>query len=68
MSTLTRREFTRFAGLAAGSAVFPGIWFRYGKNGRKIRIGQIGTSHSHAEDKIETLKKLDHMFELAGIA
>jgi predicted dehydrogenase len=68
MSVLTRREFTRFAGLAAGSMAFPGIWSQAGKKGRKIRIGQIGTSHSHAAGKIETLKKLDHLFELAGIA
>jgi len=66
MSALTRREFTRIAGLTAGSVVFPGI-FQYGKNNRKIRIGQIGTSHSHAAGKIETLRKLDHLFELVGI-
>jgi predicted dehydrogenase len=33
----------------------------------RIKIGQIGTKHSHAAGKIETIRKLGDVFELVGI-
>ena len=35
---------------------------------RKIRIGQIGTGHSHASGKLAAIRSLSDEFELVGIA
>ena len=35
---------------------------------KKIRIGQIGTSHSHASGKLSAIRNLTKDFELVGIA
>ena len=35
---------------------------------RKIRIGQIGTGHSHASGKLAAVRTLSDDFELVGIA
>ena len=35
---------------------------------RKIRIGQIGTGHSHASGKLAAIRTLSDDFELVGIA
>ena len=34
----------------------------------KIRIGQIGTRHSHAAGKMEAIRRLDDLYEVAGLA
>lgn len=34
---------------------------------KKIKIGQIGTTHAHAAGKMATLRKLDEDFEVVGI-
>ena len=65
---MIRREFNRiaFAGLAAAAVAVPGR--RAGANERRIRIGQIGVSHSHAEGKLATIQKLGDVFDFAGIS
>ena len=34
---------------------------------KRIRIGQIGTTHGHASPKMETLRKLSSLYEVVGI-
>ncbi len=67
MRSVTRRQFNKISGMAVlGSAVpdwFSGV---RGESGR-IKIGQIGTKHSHAAGKVKTIRKLGDVFELVGI-
>jgi predicted dehydrogenase len=37
------------------------------RSGGKIKVGQIGTAHPHAEGKIKTLRKLADWYEVVGI-
>ncbi len=37
-------------------------------NGKRIRIGQIGIGHNHAQGKMESLRGLDGLFEVVGVA
>jgi len=37
------------------------------KQGERIIVGQIGTAHSHAESKIQTVRKLKDIFKLVGV-
>lgn len=60
------------AGKAAGSAVVFSTLpqtgkVRAAKAARKIKVGQIGTAHPHAEGKIKTLRKLTDWYEVVGI-
>ncbi len=34
---------------------------------RKIKIGQIGTSHGHAQGKLKALRELNDVYELVGV-
>ncbi len=34
----------------------------------KIRIGQLGTSHAHASGKMDAIRSLADLYEVAGIA
>lgn len=34
----------------------------------RIRIGQIGAAHAHAAGKMDAMRKLAHLYEVAGIA
>lgn len=38
------------------------------QTGAKIRIGQIGTAHSHAAGKMESIRSLPDIYEVAGIS
>jgi predicted dehydrogenase len=40
---------------------------RAAKAAYKIKVGQIGTAHPHAEGKIKTLRKLSDWYEVVGI-
>lgn len=35
---------------------------------KRVRIGVIGTAHPHAEGKLETVRALDDIFDLVGVA
>lgn len=37
------------------------------KPGSRIKIGQIGTAHSHARGKMETLRRLTDQYEVVGV-
>jgi len=65
---MIRREFVRRivqagAGLAALAATRPAR----SAAGAKIRIGQIGTAHGHAEGKLATIRKMHGEYELVGV-
>ncbi|MHC4666619.1 MAG: Gfo/Idh/MocA family protein [Planctomycetota bacterium] len=54
-------------GLAAPAAVLQSTKARAASADKRIKVGQIGTVHPHARGKIETLRKLDEVFEVVGI-
>jgi len=56
----TRRAF--LAGLLAGAAV------RASAADRRILVGQVGTEHSHASGKMEAVRSLPELYEVAGVA
>ena len=60
---MQRRDFIR---ASAGGVLAAPFIVRGAK--RKIRIGQIGTSHSYASGKLAAIRNLSEDFELVGIA
>lgn len=53
---------------AAISGLFPGGVFAAGESKRKrIRVGQIGTAHSHASGKMEAVRRLSDDWEVVGL-
>ena len=36
-------------------------------NGKRIKIGQIGIGHNHAQGNMESLRKVDDIFEIVGV-
>jgi predicted dehydrogenase len=71
-SQTSRREFLSGAGKAvSGAVVFSALSqvgkVRAAKAANKIKVGQIGTAHPHAEGKIKTLRKLSDWYEVVGI-
>jgi predicted dehydrogenase len=64
---ITRRKFNKYTTIASlGLAVNPAI-LKAGSGLDKLKIGQIGTGHSHAAKKYQTLLKLDELFEIVGL-
>jgi predicted dehydrogenase len=62
---ITRRaSLTTLAGAALGFALPVASAAATGR----IRIGQIGTAHSHAVGKMEAVRSLPDLFEVAGIS
>lgn len=66
----SRRSFlsstsTAAVGAAATSILYPRL--ASGSPSTRIRVGQIGTAHAHAAGKLETLRKLDEVFEVVGV-
>lgn len=57
-----RRTFLAAAALA-GCLRLPAV-----EEAARIRIGQIGTSHSHAAGKMRAVRSLDSLYEVVGIA
>lgn len=55
------------ASAAAGILSAPVVTAQQGKESKKIRVGQIGTSHAHASGKMSTLRKLSDHFEVIGV-
>jgi len=64
---LTRREFGKITALSALAWNITPAWADIGPGTKRIRIAQIGTSHSHAEEKYQTLTKLSDVFDVIGI-
>jgi predicted dehydrogenase len=67
MEKLTRRQFNVLSGSAILGFAFPELFSGMSWRGPKIKVGQVGTSHSHAAGKMATLKKLPHIFDVVGI-
>jgi predicted dehydrogenase len=67
MKSITRRQFSKTSGLAVIGFTFPNLFSGIAWHGPKIKVGQIGTAHSHARVKIETLLKLRDVFDVVGI-
>lgn len=57
---MRRREFLASGSLALASAAFI-------PPAARLKAGQIGTAHGHADGKMETLRALDTLFEIAGV-
>ena len=60
---MQRREF-----ICASTGVLLGAPLLVRGAKKKIRIGQIGTGHSHASGKLAAIRNLSEDFELVGIA
>ncbi|MDP7013471.1 MAG: gfo/Idh/MocA family oxidoreductase, partial [Verrucomicrobiota bacterium] len=60
---MQRRHFIR---ASAGAALAAPFIARGAK--AKIKIGQIGSAHSHASGKLAAIRKLSDDYELVGVA
>jgi predicted dehydrogenase len=72
MNCINRNEFMRTMGraglgLMAGHSFLRSDPAQAAKPGDRIKIGQIGTLHPHAEDKAATLRELTDHYEFVGI-
>ena len=63
---MKRRTFFRHTALAAGAAFLPAAR-ALAEPAARIKIGQIGTGHAHATGKMEAIRRLSEIYELAGI-
>jgi len=73
MNTLSRRDFAK----KSLSSITPWVTSSliatqlnpmvFGDSNARIRVGQIGTKHGHANGKLETVKRLGEHFELIGL-
>ncbi len=69
---MNRRKFLQNAGEFAGLGVIAASLMNNSKTQaarsvKRIKVGQIGTSHSHAAGKMATLRKLGEYYEVVGI-
>lgn len=64
---ITRRKFTKISVTGIVGMASPAILSSAFSPGKRIYIGQIGTSHSHADAKLATLRKLKDVFHLVGV-
>lgn len=65
---MNRREFAKISSLAALGLALPTRLNAMRVSGKKIKIGMIGTTHSHAPEKIKTILNLSQLFQLVGVA
>lgn len=69
---MNRRKFLQNSGQFAGLGVIAASLMNNSKiqasrSVKRIKVGQIGTSHSHAAGKMATLRKLSEYYEVVGI-
>lgn len=62
---ITRRQSLK---CVAAAALAPAARVLAEERGARIRIGQIGTSHSHASGKMDAIRSLPELYEVVGIA
>jgi predicted dehydrogenase len=68
MNSLPRRDFVQQAAATALAAATLMPHVASGSTEQKrVKVGQLGTSHSHAPDKFATLCKLADEFEVVGV-
>jgi predicted dehydrogenase len=65
---MNRRDFAKISSLAALGLAMPRGFDARGMSKKKIKIGMIGTTHSHASEKIKTIFGLSQLFQLVGVA
>lgn len=54
-------------GLLAGSAFAAALPRAFSEDSPKLRIGQLGTAHSHAAGKMEAVRSLPDLYEVVGV-
>jgi len=66
MSKFSRRQFHQYATI---SALLPNVALtsKAQSSHEKVRIGQIGTKHGHAEGKLRTILNYPELFEFVGL-
>lgn len=67
MTEINRRKFIKttsaaLVGISLSSSIYGNV-----VNKKRIKIGQIGTRHSHADEKMAALRSLPDIFEIVGI-
>tara|TARA_R110002049_G_scaffold285698_1_gene466743 strand:+ start:149471 stop:150559 length:1089 start_codon:yes stop_codon:yes gene_type:complete len=65
---INRRNFVKGSAtstLAAAAMLHPHV--AHAQAGQRIRVGQIGTAHSHAAGKLATVRELSQTYELVGV-
>ena len=61
---MNRREMLRLTGAAALAAAGGAV---LADGGRRVKVGQVGTAHSHASGKLAALRKMGEVFDLVGV-
>lgn len=67
---LSRRDFIRQSSIATAlgvSVMEQSRSFGAAFNGGRIKVGQIGTRHAHASGKMQSLRKLNDLYEVVGV-
>ena len=64
---ISRREFNRLAALSLTGSLLTPVHSFTSSPPKRLKVGQIGTGHSHADGKIETLRRLNDIFEVVGV-
>ncbi len=62
---ITRRQALK---TVAAAALVPAAGTFAAERSARIRIGQVGTSHSHASGKMDAIRSLPELYEVAGVA
>lgn len=65
---MNRRDFAKISSLAALGLALPSGFDARDMSKKKIKIGMIGTTHSHASEKIKTILGLCEIYDLVGVA
>ena len=71
MSAMNRRQFIKQSSILAAAAAAPGLLRTpsvfAGEAGKKVKVGMIGTTHSHAAGKMEALRRLASLYDVVGV-
>ena len=62
-----RRQFNKISVMGLIGLTSPDLLYSFQEKGAKIKVGQIGTAHSHAESTLETVRRLKDVFNLVGV-
>lgn len=65
---MTRRHFLTSAATASTAALSAPFSTQAAASAGSLRIGQIGTAHSHAAGKMEAVRSLPDLWEMAGLS
>ena len=62
---MQRRQFLQATATCSALAMSNRVVL--GDSGNRIKVGQIGTTHAHAAGQIETVRKLEELYEVVGV-